>query len=51
MNIAREPVASLRYERDVALARARMDAAAWDLAWDQGGTMTVEDAVEYALTF
>ena len=37
------------HQRQVAEARARLDGEAWKVAWTQGRTMTLEQAVEYAL--
>jgi DNA-binding CsgD family transcriptional regulator len=36
------------YERTLAAARARLDEAAWTVAWEEGRAMTAERAVEYA---
>ena len=38
------------YERNVALARSQLDAERWNAAWAAGCAMTLEPAVEYALT-
>jgi predicted ATPase/DNA-binding XRE family transcriptional regulator len=38
-----------RHQRQVADARARLEAEAWQKAWTQGRAMTLEQAVEYAL--
>lgn len=37
------------YEPYIAAARARLDEAAWEAAWEEGKAMTPEEAVEYAL--
>jgi hypothetical protein len=37
------------YERYLASARAQLDEAAWEAAWQEGQAMTLEQAVEYAL--
>ena len=37
------------YEREVMALRAQMDAAAYDAAWAEGHTMTLDQAVEHAL--
>jgi DNA-binding CsgD family transcriptional regulator len=37
------------YEGRVAAARAQLDAAAWEEAWNEGRTMSPEQAIEYAL--
>jgi hypothetical protein len=39
----------LVHRRQVAEARARLEAEAWQRAWAQGRAMTLEQAVEYAL--
>jgi predicted ATPase/class 3 adenylate cyclase len=38
-----------RHERHVATARSGVDRAAWEAAWEQGRTMTAEEAISYAL--
>jgi non-specific serine/threonine protein kinase len=38
------------YRRAVAVARAAMDRAAFETAWNEGREMTLEDAVKYALS-
>ena len=38
------------YERDLAAARAKLSEDAFAAAWAEGRTMTLEQAVEYALT-
>ena len=38
------------YERNLAAARWLCDEAAWQVAWEEGGAMTVEQAVAYALS-
>lgn len=43
------PSDSLRYERDVAAARAQLDETAWTAAWAAGRRMSTEEAVAYAL--
>ncbi len=37
------------YERHLAQARALLDEPAWEVAWERGGAMALERAVEYAL--
>ena len=39
----------LRHERYVAATRAQLDEEAWQLEWEQGQAMTLEQAVEHAL--
>ncbi len=39
------------YERDVTAARNQLDAETWDTEWAIGCAMTLEQAVEYALSF
>jgi hypothetical protein len=38
-----------QYEQDVAEARAHLDAQVFDAAWAEGRTMSLEQAIEYAL--
>jgi DNA-binding NarL/FixJ family response regulator len=38
-------------ERNLALARARLDEATFAIAWAQGQTMTLDQAIEWALAF
>ncbi len=38
------------YQHDIAAARSQLSTAAWDAAWAEGSAMTLEQAVEYALT-
>jgi len=40
----------LAYDRHLPYARARLDEAAWQAAWDEGRAMTTEQAIEYALS-
>jgi non-specific serine/threonine protein kinase len=49
--VHREPPPAYRIEmeRDIAAARAQLDAATWEAAWADGRTMTLEQAVAYAL--
>jgi predicted ATPase len=50
---ARIPLAPIHrpaYERDLAAARAQLDAQAWDTAWAAGRTLTIEQAIAEALT-
>ena len=35
-------------ERDIAAARAKLDAATWEAAWADGRAMSLEQAVAYA---
>jgi hypothetical protein len=39
------------YERDVAAARSQLNAETWGAKWAIGCAMTLEQAVEYALSF
>ena len=39
----------LVYKEGVAAARAQLDDAAWNRAWDEGRSMMLEQAVGYAL--
>jgi DNA-binding NarL/FixJ family response regulator len=36
-------------ERDIAAARAQLDAATWEAAWAEGRAMSLEQAIAYAL--
>jgi len=45
----RFPAEQARYERPLALARARLGEAAWQTAWGAGKVMRIEQAVVYAL--
>jgi predicted ATPase/class 3 adenylate cyclase len=38
-----------RYERHVAAARSGVERAAWEAAWEEGQTMSAEEAIAYAL--
>ena len=38
-----------RYERELAAARAQLDAESWDRAWAEGRAMSLEEAVADAL--
>ena len=40
----------VEYERWVARARGALDAAEFELSWNRGATLTMEDAVAFALT-
>lgn len=40
---------SIAYERQVKAVRAILTAEAFDLAWDEGRAMSLDDAVRYAL--
>jgi DNA-binding CsgD family transcriptional regulator len=44
------PDARPYYERSMAAARARLEEGAWEAAWAQGMAMSLEEAVEYALS-
>ncbi len=53
----REPIGSVidlvdqpEYERQLAILRAQLDEATFAAAWAEGRTMTMEQAIEYALT-
>ncbi len=43
------PAHQIEAERNLAVARAQLDAAAWDAAWAEGKAMTLEQAIAYAL--
>jgi tetratricopeptide (TPR) repeat protein len=45
----RPPVARAAFDRDLALARAQLDDASWDLAWSEGAAMPLEQAITLAL--
>ena len=38
-----------RYERQLAAARSLLDEEVWEAAWEEGGVMTLDEAVSYAL--
>jgi DNA-binding CsgD family transcriptional regulator len=38
------------YDHSVATARAHLDGAAWEAAWEQGRAMSPEETIEYALS-
>jgi DNA-binding CsgD family transcriptional regulator/tetratricopeptide (TPR) repeat protein len=42
--------ATVDYEGRLAAARSQLDESAWDAAWTEGRKMTLEQAVEYALS-
>ena len=46
------PYASDRshYQREVDAARSQPEATAWEAAWSEGRAMTLEEAIEYALS-
>jgi hypothetical protein len=44
------PAERVEYERTVARARAGLDEATWQRAWDEGRALTLEQAVEAALS-
>jgi predicted ATPase/class 3 adenylate cyclase len=43
------PAERADYDRNLALARAQLDDAAWQAAWEQGQTMTMEQAIAFAV--
>lgn len=43
------PADRIQYTRDVGAARARLDPAAWNAAWTEGGAMPLDEAIGYAL--
>ena len=43
------PAERAEYERTTARARAQLDEATWQRAWDEGRAMTMERAIAYAL--
>jgi tetratricopeptide (TPR) repeat protein len=47
--LAMWPAERAEYERTTARARAQIDEETWARAWDEGRTMTMEQAIEYAL--
>ena len=49
INLPMSPVDRPDYERDVAAAHALLDETAFEEAWAEGRTMTLEQAVAYAL--
>ena len=48
-DIPLKPAARAAYERDLAIAKARLDEATFAAAWAEGRDMTLEHAVAYAL--
>jgi hypothetical protein len=38
------------HERNGATARAQVDGASWEAAWSEGNAITLEEAIEYALS-
>jgi predicted ATPase/class 3 adenylate cyclase len=40
----------IEFERNLTVARARLDEAAWQKAWAEGRAMTIEQAIAYALS-
>jgi hypothetical protein len=40
---------TLEYRRNLAAARAQLDDAAWQVAWQEGWAMNLDEAVEYAM--
>jgi hypothetical protein len=43
------PVQQREFERNLAIARAQVDAVSWAAAWAAGRAMTLEQAIAYAL--
>ena len=43
------PIDRIEYERSVAAVRAQLDEPSFNAAWEAGSTMTLEQAIEYAL--
>lgn len=43
------PADRVQYARDVAAARSRLDSAAWNAAWTEGGVMPLDAAITHAL--
>jgi len=50
MGIPRMPAEISFYEPYVEAARAQLDEAAWESAWQEGRAMSMEEAIEYALS-
>ncbi len=48
-NLPLWPAERAEYERTLARARAGLDEATWQRAWDEGRALTTEQAVAYAL--
>ena len=49
INTVFSPLEHRLFGPDIATARARLDKEAWEAAWAEGGAMTTEQAVTYAL--
>jgi non-specific serine/threonine protein kinase len=49
LNVPILPTLRVEYERDVGLARARLDEDTWQAAWEEGRVMSMEQAIAYAL--
>jgi tetratricopeptide (TPR) repeat protein len=49
MNVPLAPADRAEYNRDVALARAQMEATSFDAAWQAGLAMTMETAINFTL--
>ena len=50
IGVVMEPDDRIPYDRAVASARAQLGVVAFEKAWQEGRAMTVEQAIEYALT-
>jgi predicted ATPase/DNA-binding SARP family transcriptional activator/DNA-binding CsgD family transcriptional regulator len=50
MRIPRMPAELSFYEPYVEVARTRLDEAAWETAWTEGQAMSMEQAIDYALS-
>jgi predicted ATPase/class 3 adenylate cyclase len=49
ISIPMNPLERIEYEREVGDLRSNMEEAAFKQAWAEGGTLTMEQAIEYAL--
>jgi tetratricopeptide (TPR) repeat protein len=49
LGILRQPIERAESERDFAVARSQLDPAAFASAWAEGETMSIENAIDYAL--
>ena len=50
MGIPRMPAELYFYEPYVEAARAQLDEAAWERAWQEGRAMSMEEAIEHAIS-
>lgn len=49
LDLVRHPADRMEYDRILAAVRAQLDEATFNAAWEEGGKMTLEQAIEYAL--